>query len=49
VRARLAKQVLPMLEVLEYYDRAGIVQRVDGTQPVAAVTAEILAGLRGGS
>jgi adenylate kinase len=49
VRARLAKQVLPMLEVLEHYDRAGIVQRVDGTQPVAAVTAEILAGLRGGS
>jgi adenylate kinase len=45
VRARLAKQVLPMLEVLEYYDRAGIVQRVDGTQPIAAVTAEILAGL----
>ncbi|MEX0710232.1 MAG: nucleoside monophosphate kinase [Chloroflexota bacterium] len=49
VRARLAKQVLPMLEVLEHYDRARIVQRVDGTQPVAAVTAEILAALRGGS
>lgn len=47
VRARLAKQVLPMLEVLEHYDRVGIVQRVDGTQPVAAVTNEILAGLRG--
>jgi adenylate kinase len=49
VRARLAKQVLPMLEVLEYYDRAGIVQRVDGTQPIAAVTTEILAGLTGRS
>ena len=49
VRARLAKQVLPMLEVLEYYERAGIVQRVDGTQPIAAVTAEILAGLAGRS
>ncbi len=47
VRARLAKQVLPMLEVLEYYERAGIVQRVDGTQPIAVVTAEILAGLTG--
>lgn len=49
VRARLAKQVLPMLEVLDYYDRAGIVHRVDGTQPIEAVTAEILAGLAGGS
>jgi adenylate kinase len=48
VRARLAKQVLPMLEVLEYYDRAGIVERVDGTQPIAAVTAQILAALTGG-
>ncbi len=47
VRARLAKQVLPMLDVLEHYDRAGIVQRVDGTQPIAAVTREILAGLGG--
>lgn len=47
VRARLAKQMQPMLDVLDYYDRAGIVQRVDGTQPIAAVTAEILAGLTG--
>ena len=48
VRARLAKQVLPMLEVLEYYDQKGIVQHVDGTQPIAAVTDEILEGLRVG-
>ena len=48
VRARLAKQVLPMLEVLEYYDQKGIVQHVDGTQPIAAVTDEILEGLRAG-
>jgi adenylate kinase len=48
VRARLDKQMRPMLEVLDYYERAGIVQRVDGTQPIAAVTAEILAGLTGG-
>jgi adenylate kinase len=47
VRARLAKQVLPMLEVLEYYEHAGIVQHVDGTQPIPAVTREILAGLTG--
>lgn len=47
VRARLDKQMRPMLEVLDYYDRAGIVQRIDGTQPIAAVTVEILAGLTG--
>jgi adenylate kinase len=48
VRARLAKQVLPMLAVLEYYDQKGIVQHVDGTQPIAAVTDEILEGVRAG-
>ena len=48
VRARLEKQVKPMLEVLDYYDEKGIVQRVDGTQPIDAVTAEILKGLRAG-
>jgi len=48
VRARLAKQVMPMLEVLEYYDQKGIVQHVDGRQPIEAVTNEILEGLRAG-
>ena len=48
VRARLAKQVLPMLEVLEYYDQKGIVQHVDGRQSIEAVTNEILEGLRAG-
>jgi len=47
VRARLAKQVMPMLEVIEHYERAGIVQHVDGTQPIHAVTRQILAGLTG--
>jgi adenylate kinase len=47
VRARLAKQVVPMLEVLEHYEQRGIVQHVDGRQPIDAVTQEILAGLRG--
>lgn len=46
VRARLVKQVQPMLEVLDHYDQKGIVQRVDGTRPIAAVTNEILDGLR---
>ena len=48
VRARLEKQVVPMLEVLDHYDQKGIVQHVDGTQPIDAVTDEILEGLRAG-
>ena len=42
-RARLAKQVPPMLEVLAYYERkSGVVARVDGSQTIEAVTADIL-------
>jgi adenylate kinase len=48
VRARLEKQVRPMLEVLDYYDQKGMVQHVDGTQPIPAVTREILDGLSDG-
>jgi adenylate kinase len=43
VRARLEKQVPPMLAVIEHYERAGIVDRVDGKKPIEAVTDEILA------
>ena len=42
VRARLEQQVPPMLEVVDHYERAGIVDRVDGMQPIEAVTADIL-------
>ena len=45
VRARLAKQIAPMLEVLAHYDATGIVARVDGTQPIGEVTAAILGSL----
>lgn len=48
VRARLEKQVIPMLEVLDHYGQKGIVQHVDGTQPIDAVTNEILKGIRAG-
>jgi adenylate kinase len=48
VRARLEKQVVPMLAVLDHYDQKGIVQHVDGTQPIGTVTDEILEGLRAG-
>ncbi|HSK92540.1 MAG TPA: nucleoside monophosphate kinase [Candidatus Angelobacter sp.] len=43
VRARLDRQVPPMLSVVEHYERAGIVDRLDGTQPIDRVTVEILA------
>jgi adenylate kinase len=46
VRARLAKQVPPMLEVLAHYDRAGIMVHIDGTSPAEEVTDEILRSLR---
>ncbi len=42
-RARLAKQVPPMLEVVAHYERRpGIVARVDGCRPIETVTAAIL-------
>ena len=49
VRARLDKQVPPMLEVIEHYERAGIVERLDGAQPIEAVTAAILASIGAGT
>ena len=45
VRARLEKQVPPMLEVVDHYERAGIVHRIDGMQPIDAVTEAILAAV----
>jgi adenylate kinase len=37
VRARLSNQVPPMLDVVDHYDRAGVVTRIDGRQPIEAV------------
>jgi adenylate kinase len=45
VRARLERQVPPMLEVVDHYERAGIVDRLDGRQPIEAVTEAILSGI----
>ena len=42
VRARLDRQVPPMLEVVDHYERAGTVDRLDGTQPIETVTEDIL-------
>ena len=43
VRARLERQVPPMLQVVDHYERAGIVDRLNGLQPIETVTEEILA------
>jgi adenylate kinase len=46
VRARLEKQVPPMLEVVEHYRRAGVLDRVDGDRSIEQVGAAILEALR---
>ena len=40
-RARLEKQVPPMLEVVEHYRAAGLLAEVDGRQPIEAVSQAI--------
>lgn len=45
VRERLAKQVPPMLEVVEHYRRTGHLATVDGLGSIDAVTREILTSL----
>ena len=46
VRARLERQVPPMLEVVDHYERLGVVDRIDGSQPIEAVASDILDRLR---
>jgi len=45
VRARLERQVPPMLEVVKHYEAAGIVDHLDGMQPIEAVTDAIRASI----
>jgi adenylate kinase len=45
VRARLERQVPPMREVVDHYERLGVVDRIDGSGPIEAVTAGILEGI----
>lgn len=42
VTARLEKQVPPMLEVVAHYERAGVLERVDGALPIDQLSDEIL-------
>lgn len=45
VRARLEKQVPPMREVVEHYDRAGVLDRIDGNRSIEEVGDAILEAL----
>ncbi|MDQ3880376.1 MAG: nucleoside monophosphate kinase [Chloroflexota bacterium] len=45
VRARLEKQIPPMLEVVDYYERQGVVTRIDGRRPIEEVTETLLSAL----
>jgi adenylate kinase family enzyme len=38
--------VPPMREVVDHYERQGVVDRIDGTQPIDGVTADIIDLLR---
>jgi adenylate kinase len=42
VRARLERQVPPMLGVVDHYERLGVLDRIDGSRPIDEVTADIL-------
>jgi adenylate kinase len=48
VRARLDAQLPPFQEVVDYYDRAGLLRAVDGTLPIDAVTDELLGEILAG-
>lgn len=45
VRARLAQQLPPMYEVIDYYTTQGVLVAVDGAQPVEAVTEALLSAI----
>jgi adenylate kinase len=46
VRARLAKQVPPMLDVVEHYRRVGVLHQIDGDRPIDEVGRAILEAVR---
>jgi adenylate kinase len=48
VRARLAQQLAPLYEVVDHYREQGSLSIIDGTQPIPAVSADILRLLRVG-
>jgi adenylate kinase len=45
VRARMKEQIPPLLEVVDHYRRAGVLQTVDGREPISAVSERLLRAL----
>lgn len=45
VRARMTEQIPPLLEVVEYYRSAGVLQTVDGREPISEVSERVLAAV----
>jgi adenylate kinase len=45
VRARMNEQIPPLLEVVDHYRKAGVLQVVDGREPISAVSERMLKAL----
>jgi adenylate kinase len=45
VRARMLEQIPPLLEVVDHYRKAGVLQTVDGREPISDVSARVLAAI----
>jgi adenylate kinase len=45
VRARMKEQIPPLLEVVDHYRKAGVLQKVDGREPISDVSARVLAAI----
>jgi adenylate kinase len=45
VRARMAEQIPPLLEVVRHYEDAGVLQKVDGREPISDVSRQVLAAI----
>jgi adenylate kinase len=45
VRARMLEQIPPLLEVVDYYRQQGVLQTVDGREPISDVSARVLAAI----
>jgi adenylate kinase len=48
VRARMAQQIPPLLEVVDHYRTTGVLRSIDGLRPIHEVTARLLAELARG-
>jgi adenylate kinase len=45
VRARMQEQIPPLLEVVDHYRTAGVLQTVDGREPISDVSERVLAAI----